>query len=157
MSKPQFVYVTYIRATPERIWDAVAKPEFTRQCWGAHVNVSDWKPGSGWEHIAENDNNEVRVVGKVVECTPPKRLVLTWADPANKADDSRVTIEIEPMKDLTRLSVVHGDFKPGTLLDAKISIGWPLVLSSIKSFLETGEGIDIWSLKATTCGGESAN
>jgi uncharacterized protein YndB with AHSA1/START domain len=89
----------------------------------------------------------VRVVGKVVESVPPKRLVLTWAEPGNESDVSRVTFEIEAVEDEVRLDVIHGDFQPGSEMVRKVSGGWPRVLSSLKSFLETGK-----SLKAANCG-----
>src|SRR5471032_2561938 len=78
MKKPKFVYVTYIRTTPKKLWQAVTEPKFTRHYWGGMANVSDWKKGSKWEHIAEKKNNEVWVAGKVLESIPPKRLVMTW-------------------------------------------------------------------------------
>ena len=142
MQKPNLVYVTYIRTTPEKIWEAVTKPEFARQYWGKHVNVSDWKKGSKWEHIAEDDNNEVYITGEILECIPPKLLTLTWADPDDLADHSRVTFEIEPLEEMVRLTVTHGDFKPDSTMAGKVSKGWPLVLSSLKSFLEVGKGFD---------------
>ena len=78
--KTSFVYVTYIRSTPEKVFEAITKPEITRRYWG-HENVSDWKPGSTWEHVRANEQRAVNVVGKVVEVSPPTRLVITWADP----------------------------------------------------------------------------
>ena len=148
MEKPNLVYLTYIRTTPEKLWAAITKPEFTRQYWGAgHTNVSDWKKGSKWEHISGDETPEVYVVGEVLESIPPKRLVLTWADPAEPEDVSRVTFEIEPIEDMVRLNVVHGDFKPGSVMANKVSQGWPLVLASMKTYLETGKGLDIWSAK----------
>jgi len=147
MSNIEHTYTTYIRTTPEKLWAAITNPEFARQYWGGHVNISDWKKGSEWEHQSTNDNNLVRVKGKVLESVPPKRLVLTWADPASLADDSRVTFDLEPIQDMVRLSIVHGDFKPGSAMSGKVSKGWPLVLSSMKSYLETGKAIDIWAIK----------
>ena len=82
---------------------------------------------------------------------PPKRLVLTWADPANEADVSRVTFEIEPVDDTVRLDVIHGDFKAGSDMVNKVSGGWPRVLSSLKSFLETGKALDV-----AACGSKHA-
>src|SRR5437667_9573540 len=108
MTDTEFQYVTYIAATPQRIWDALLRAEFTRRYWG-HDNVSDWKPGSKWEH-KESDSGAVRLVGKVVEFDPPKRLVITWADPAEAANpsaNSRVTFLLEPIEDMVRLTVKH--------------------------------------------------
>lgn len=142
-----FIYTTYIKTTPEKLWTAITNPEFARQYWGGNANFSDWKKGSKWQHEDTNNNNAVRVTGEVLESTPPKRLVLTWFDPANTADSSRVTFEIEPVADMVCLNIIHGDFKAGSVMAGKVSMGWPLVLSSMKSFLETGKAIDIWAVK----------
>jgi uncharacterized protein YndB with AHSA1/START domain len=140
MKKQKFVYTTYIRSTPKKTWDAITKPEFTRQYWGEMANVSDWKEGAKWEHVTAA--NEVWIVGKVVESNPPKRLVVTWADPDNLKEKSRVTFEIEPDRDMVCLVVTHDKLKPGSKMESGVSRGWPLVLSSLKTFLETGKGLD---------------
>ena len=140
MKKPKLVYTTYIRSTPKKTWDAITKPEFTRQYWGGMANVSDWKKGSKWQHMAKD--NDAWIVGEVAESTPPKRLVLTWADPDQLKDKSRVTFEIEPIEDMVCLTVTHDNFKTGSDMASKVSKGWPLVLSSMKSFLETGKGLN---------------
>ncbi|MDB6052992.1 MAG: ArsR family transcriptional regulator [Verrucomicrobiales bacterium] len=146
MTKPELIYTTYIQTTPAKLWEAITNPEFTRQYWAGHDNVSDdWKPGSKWSHISNDSERSVYVVGKVVESVPPKRLVLTWAEPGNEADVSRVTFEIEPLEDVVRLNVIHGEFKPGSDMINKVSGGWPRVLSSLKSFLETGKSLNIWT------------
>ena len=143
MEKPKLVYTTYIRSTPKKTWDAITNPKFTRQYWAGMTNVSDWKKGSRWEH--HNPEKEVWIMGEVVECTPPKRLVLTWADPDDLKDQSRVTFEIQAMKDHVCLTVTHDKFKAGSKMSEKVAGGWPRVLSSMKSFLETGKGLDLFS------------
>jgi uncharacterized protein YndB with AHSA1/START domain len=141
--QPKQVYTTLIRTTPKKLWEAITKPEFTRQYWAGVENVSDWKKGSKWEHIGGDEKREVWITGKVLECNPPKRLVLSWADPDDLADKSRVTFEIEAIEDMVCLTVTHGNFKAGSTMAGKVSGGWPRVLSSMKSFLETGEGLNI--------------
>ena len=141
MQKPKFIYTTLIRSTPKKTWDAITKPEFTRQYWGGMANISEWKKGAKWEH--HNPENEVWVQGKVVECASPKRLVLTWVDPDNVKDKSRVTIEIEPLKNMVCLTVTHDKFSTGSTMAEKVARGWPRVISSMKSYLETGKGLDV--------------
>jgi len=151
MNKPELIYTTYIRSTPEKVWNAITNPEFARQYWGGNENVSDWNPGSKWRHVTGDQQHVIRITGKVVESVPPKRLVLTWADPANETDVSRVTFEIAAIDDEVRLDVIHGDFTPGSDMVNRVSSGWPRVLSSLKSFLETGQ-----PLKAANCGSKRA-
>ena len=143
MTKPKFVYTTFIRSTPKKTWDAISNPKFAKQYWAGMTNVSDWKKGSKWEHF--NPENEVWITGEVVECDPPKRLVLTWVDPDNLKDKSRVTFEIEKDGDSVCLTVTHDQFKSGSDMVTKVSRGWPRVLSSMKSFLETGKGLNVFA------------
>lgn len=138
----KFFYVTYIASTPEKIWEAIVKGDVTRQYW-KHENVSDFKTGSKWEHVSADKARTVKLVGKVVESQPNKRLVLTWADPADRAKESRVTFAIEKVADMVRLTVTHEDLDAATR--AKIESGWPRVLSSMKTFLETGRPLDTWA------------
>ena len=147
MQKPKLVYTTYIRSTPKEVWAAITKPEFTRQYWGGNTNASDWKKGSPWQHLSAGEKPEAWVTGKVLESNPPKRLVLSWADPDKLADKSRVTYEIETIKDSVCLTVTHDQFKARSTMPGRVNGGWPRVLSSLKSFLETGKG-----LAAANCG-----
>ncbi len=100
---------------------------------------------SKWQHL--NPEKEARITVKVLECTAPKRLVLSWADPDKLKDISRVTFELEPIKELVCLTVTHDKLKAGSKMLRGVSRGWPLVLSSMKSFLETGKAIDVWCAK----------
>ena len=150
MTKPSFVYVTYIATTPEKVWRALVDTDITRQYWvgrsgPARVNVSDWKPGSRWEHQRADETRTVDVVGTVIETSPPRRLVMTWARPT-EADDtekhSRVTFDVEPHSDrLVRLTVTHENLEHDPKMLASISGGWPQVLSNLKTFLETGKAL----------------
>jgi len=153
--KTRFVYVTYIRSTPEKVFEAITKPEIARRYWG-HENVSDWKPGSAWQHVRADEQRTVNVVGKVVEVSSPTRLVITWASPAQAADPastSRVTFDVEPSDGLVKLTVTHDELEAGSAMDQGIRQGWPIVLSSLKSLLETGQGIDILARKKAAAGG----
>src|SRR5690242_1222910 len=103
MDKPQFVYVTYILTTSDRVWAALTDAELSARYWG-RSNLSDWKVGSAWSHGHAGQAPDV--VGKVLEADPPRRLVTSWS-PASKADDparrSRVTYEIEQLGEKVRL------------------------------------------------------
>jgi uncharacterized protein YndB with AHSA1/START domain len=143
--KTSFIYVTYIAAPAEKVFDAIVRPEIARLYWD-HENVSDWQPGSSWQHIRANEARPVEIVGKVVESLPPRRLVITWAA-ASQADMpdsySRVSFDIEPFADMVKLTVTHDELEVGSGMHNGVSKGWPVVLSSLKSFLETGRGLDL--------------
>jgi uncharacterized protein YndB with AHSA1/START domain len=143
-----FIYTTYIKTTAEKVWAAITNPEFTRQYWG-HDNISDWKVGSKWQHASSD--GQVKIVGQVLESVPPKHLVLSWANPANPTDESRVTFEIDTIGDMVRLNVMHGNFKAGSTMAAAVAKGWPRVLSSMKTFLETGKALDTWAGHDSNC------
>ena len=150
MEKPKFVYVTYITTTPEKLWNALQNSEMTRQYWGNHTNATDWKPGSRWEHRDTDDAKLVDIVGKVVESDPPRKLVLTWASPADEArpaGHSRVTFEIVSFGEIVRLTVTHDELEAGSEMRSGISYAWPLVLSSLKSILETGKPMPMTSTR----------
>jgi uncharacterized protein YndB with AHSA1/START domain len=143
MDKPRFVYVTYIDSTPEKVWDALLDPQTTAKYW-QHENRSDWRPGSKWQHVRTDATGTVDLVGKVVESARPRRLVITWAFPADESRDekhSRVTFEIESVHGVVRLTVTHEDLEPGSDMLSGITDGWPKVLSSLKSLLEAGRAL----------------
>jgi uncharacterized protein YndB with AHSA1/START domain len=142
-----FVYVTYILATPEKVFEAITRPDIAKRYWG-HENVSDWRPGSKWEHIRDNAERTVELVGKVIESTPHTRLVITWANESQQADPdaySKVTFGIEEFNDMVKLTVTHDDLVVGSGMANGVTRGWPAVLSSMKSYLETGRGLDIFA------------
>jgi uncharacterized protein YndB with AHSA1/START domain len=147
MDRPEFVYVTYIATTPEKVWNALVDPSVTTKYW-QHVNVSDWKPGSPWEHRKGSIDGALRLAGKVLESTPLRRLVLTWADPADAGREekhTRVTFDIEQIGEVVRLTVTHDRLEPGSDMLKGITKGWPKVLSSLKSMLESGRPLpSLW-------------
>lgn len=135
-SKPHYVYVIYIHATPERVWDALTDADLTGQFWG-HSNVSDWEPGSQWRHVRTDGSGIADVVGTVRDAVPGRRLAMTFASPSEEdTDASLVTFTIEPHEDIVQLTVVHEGLEADEFEAA--SLGWPAVLSNLKSLLETG-------------------
>jgi uncharacterized protein YndB with AHSA1/START domain len=144
MNKPSYVYVTYIRASADKIWEAITDRVMSSQYW-AHANVSDWTVGARWEHRRSDGSDIADLVGTVIESERPQRLVISWATPRDAADPektSRVSFAIEPHKDgVTRLTVTHAELEPGSDMERGITEGWPIVLASLKSWLETGKAI----------------
>lgn len=142
MNKQKFLYVTYIQSSPEKVWDALLNPELTNQYWFGHRNASDWKVGSSWQHEMYDDASVVHIVGKVLESDPPRRLVVSWVSPAHEGDEektSRVTYEIEQADHAVKLTVTHEDLHQEMF--ESISFGWPIVLSNLKTLLETGKAM----------------
>lgn len=139
-SVPNYVYVTYIRASAEQVWQALTDADLTTRYWG-HANVSDWQAGSAWEHRRVDGSDKVDVFGKVLETEPPTRLVITFddaPDAESPREPSVVTFLVEPHQDIVRLTVTHENL-PNQEMLAGISSGWPAVLANLKSMLETGE------------------
>jgi uncharacterized protein YndB with AHSA1/START domain len=147
MDKPQFVYAMYISTSPEKLWNALIDPKMTAKYW-QHENISDWKSGSKWEHRRCDGKRTLKLVGKVIESSPPRRLILTWAFPADEAREekhTRVTFEIESVGDVVRLTVTHDRLEPGSEMFQRIMKGWPKVLSSLKSLMEVGQPLpELW-------------
>ena len=143
MSKPKFVYVTYIRATPEKVWEALTKANLTEKYWFGYRVSAEGKPGDYM--TAVNPAGRQAHHDPILESDPPRRLVYAWK-PLYKdlpqEPPSRVSFELEPAKGQTRLIVTHDEFSEGSKIFEMISKGWPAVLSSLKSFLETGRGLE---------------
>lgn len=139
-----FVYVTYIKTTPEKLWDALTSAEFTKQYWFGIAVTSDWKVGSPMTYLRDG---KVTVDGKVLIADRPKTLSYTFHDAVGEAavePPTRVTLEIEPElgTETVRLTVTHTDFIQNSKHRISISNGWPAVLSGLKSVLETGKALE---------------
>jgi uncharacterized protein YndB with AHSA1/START domain len=140
-SASKFVYVTFIRTTPEELWSALTTPEFTKQYWfGMHCE-SEWKAGSSWRLLFQD--GRVADAGEIVEAERPRRLVIKWRNefrPELKAEGySRCTIDLEPTGEAVKLTITHEMEHPGTKFIEAVSGGWPRIVSNLKSLLETGE------------------
>jgi uncharacterized protein YndB with AHSA1/START domain/DNA-binding transcriptional ArsR family regulator len=132
--KPSYVYVTYVAATPEAVWHALTDADLTAAYWG-HSNVSDWQPGSTWQHVRTDGSGVVDVVGTVLAADPPRELVMTFGGEGDAP--SEVTFTIEPYQEIVRLTVRHEKLPTPGDVEA-VSAGWPAVMANLKSLLETG-------------------
>ena len=144
MSKPEFVYVTYIETTPENLWEALTNSEFTKQYWFDTEVRSDWKVGSPFALVMSGETTDT---GEILEADRPRRLSYTFKhelmeemrnEPATKVDFTN-----EPYGNLVKLTVTHEGFVEGSKLLDGISRGWPAILSGLKSLLETGKAFAI--------------
>jgi len=137
----QFVYVTYIRTTPEKLFEALTKPEFTRQYWYGVSSESEWRVGAEWK--LRFSDGRIADAGEVLEYDPPKRLVLKWRNefrPELKAEGfSRCVMEIETLGEMAKLTITHSIERDNAKFIEAVAGGWPQVLSSLKSLLETGK------------------
>ena len=141
MARSTFVYVTYIRTTPEKLWSALTDDvEFMKQYWfGVHCE-SQWTAGSSWKMVS--GDGQISDAGEIVEAEPPRRLVIRWHHenkPELKAEgDSLCTMELEPSGTAVKLSITHSIERERSKLIEAVSGGWPKVISNLKSLLETG-------------------
>src|SRR3954453_2777523 len=158
VDKPSFVYTTYIQTTAEELWQALTDPEFTLRYWGITFE-SDWKPGSPMTWNMRGAKVPVADPEQVIlEADPPRRLSYTWhaftpelaaaldvpeETQARIAAErrSKVTFEIEQVGEVVKLTVVHDGFEPDSLMASLVTGGWPTVLASLKTLLETGESL----------------
>lgn len=145
MAESRFVYVTYIRTTPEKLWQALTNPEFTRRYWLGMWHDCEWTPNAAWQLIIPD--GRIGHSGKVLEIEPVRRLVLTWQNqfqPELQAEGyTRVTFDLEPQGEAVKLTVIHESDTPGSKMIATVSGGWPRILASLKSLLETGEPLEL--------------
>jgi len=144
MSESRFVYVTYIRTTPEKLWQALTEPEFTRQVWVETWQDSTWEVGAAWKLMIPD--GRVGDSGQVLEIDPPRRLVLSWRNefkPELRPEGySRLSYDLEQQGDMVKLTLIHQMDQPGSKLIEAVSHGWPMILSSLKSLLETGAALE---------------
>jgi uncharacterized protein YndB with AHSA1/START domain len=142
--KPEFVYVTYIKTTPEKLWDALTSSEFSKRYWFDTELRSDWRVGSSFALVMNGTTTDV---GEILEANRPRRLSYTFrhvldddlaAEPATK-----VVFTLEPHGDLVKLTLTHEGFADGSKLLDGISRGWPAILSNLKSLLESGQALTI--------------
>lgn len=140
-----FVYVSYIRASQEKIWEALTSAEFTRQYWFGIAVTSDWKVGSPMTYVTKD--GETVVDGKVLKVDRPKLLCYTFHETfgeSSKEPPTKVTIELEPEAgtQTVRVTITHTDFITNSKHKPSISQGWPAVLCSLKTLLEAGVSLE---------------
>ena len=145
MIKPEFVYVTYIETTPDRLWWALTDRDFIHSYWMDCELISDWKVGSP---MTMKRYGEIKNECVILESDPPRRLSYSWHsvfDPEMKKETpSRVTYTLEPQGKVVKLTVMHENFATGSKTVPSISSGWPMVLSNLKSILETGKPLPLY-------------
>ena len=142
MSKPEFVYTTYIETTAEQVWQALTDGDFTERYWFGHRVTSDWKAGSQFG-LAKPGAPSV-VEGKVLVSDPPRKLAYSWDSWKTRPErTSRVTFDIEPLGSVVKLTVTHDELDERGATLRGISTGWPMVIANLKSLLETGHAIAI--------------
>ena len=141
MSAPKHVYEVYIRATPERVWQALTHSDFTTRYYYGNTVESDWKRGSPM--IYKNPDGTESIQCEIVEADPPRRLVHTFFFPGTDESPSRCTWTIEPRGEASLLTLVHDEFDGETATYKSVAHGWVPVLSGLKTLLETGEPLEI--------------
>lgn len=144
MSRPEFVYVTYIQTTPEKLWDALTSSEFSRAYWFGTELRSDWRVGSSFALVNDGTTTDI---GEVLEYDPPRRLSYSfqhvWKDELRNEKPTKVVFAIEPHGTLVKLTLTHEGFADAAKLLDAVSKGWPAILSGLKSLLETGTALAI--------------
>jgi uncharacterized protein YndB with AHSA1/START domain len=143
--KSEFVYVIYIRATPKQLWDALMQPALTRIYWFGVSHDTTWKRGAPWK--LKFSDGRVADAGKIIDIKKQRRIVLKWRNefmPKMKAEGyTRCVIEMKPQGDAVKLTVAHSMNRANSKFIAAVSEGWPMILASLKSMLETGAALKI--------------
>ena len=143
MARSTFVYVTYIRTTPEKLWSALTDAEFMKQYWFGNHCESQWTAGSPWKSV--RGDGVILDAGEIVEADPPRRLAIRWRNqnkPELKAEGvSQCTMELEPIGPTVRLCITHTIDRDPSKFIVAVSGGWPKILSNLKSLLETGSTV----------------
>ena len=144
MRKPEFVYVTDIETTPEKLWQALTSSEFSRRYWFNTELQSDFKVGSPFALVMNGTTTDV---GEILEADPPRRLSYTFHhvlnEQARKEPPTKVVFNLERHGNLVKLTLIHENFAEGSKLLDGISKGWPAILSGLKSLLESGTALAI--------------
>jgi uncharacterized protein YndB with AHSA1/START domain len=144
MSKPEFVYVTYIETTPEKLWEALTGSEFSRQYWFGTELRTDWTVGSPFALVMDGTTTDV---GEILEYERPRRLSYTFShvlkDELRNERPTKVVFTIEQHGKFAKLTLTHEGFAGASKLLDGISKGWPAIISSLKSLLETGTALAI--------------
>ena len=139
MDRPKFVYVSYISTTPEKLWNALTDGEFTQQYWGGRRIQSDWQVGSSVRHVRQDGGIDWQ--GEVLKSERPRLLSYTFhmqiTDQHRGERPSRVTFELEPMGSVVKLTLTHDNFESEKATFETTRHGWPAIMSSLKSLLET--------------------
>lgn len=144
MTENSFVYVTYIAATPEKLWEALTSSRYTEQYFFGSSIQSDWQEGS---ELTYSRNGQVSDYGKILKIENNRVLSFTWTyvgDGVEEKQPSHVTFELKPMKETVKLTLRHENLQPGDLVDRDdtfegLNNGWPAIVSNLKSLLETGK------------------
>lgn len=147
-TKPEFNYVTVIDAPPAKVWQALTDPEFTRRYWFNATVKSDWKEGSGYTFTVPDGEGGERVVvaGKIIKVDEPNELVYRFTAPWNEAvrdEETTVQFLLEETSGMTKLIVRHYDFQADSKLIHEITGGWPIILSGLKTLMESGKELNL--------------
>ncbi len=152
MSSPNFTQVSYIRATPQEVWNALTDPDITNRYWFGRQLESDWRLGSAIRATA--DDGLVSHSGEVLECVPPQRLSFSWRidyeERLRNEGHSRIGFDLEPAGPCTKLTLTHDRFPPDSTVAEIMAVGLPMVMASLKSLIETGIPLDAITGAAAT-------